>query len=101
MAKSRISKYSKRSKRSKRSSRSRRSKGVKIPIDKDTQIAGYHFSLPNKKRYQVLNKAVKKLSYATVIRRLNALSIVHKNTNPKYSKIAKFDMKYLKESLKN
>ncbi len=84
------------SRRSQRSRRARKSK-VRIPIGKEKIIENYSLKSSADKRRQAVRKAVSKLGKTTVIRRLNALSIVHKNTNVMYSNRAHADMKYVQE----
>lgn len=86
---------SRKSKRSARRSRRSRKSKVRISIDKDTAIVGYKFNEALSTRRAALRRAVGKLGRNTLIRRLNALSIVHKNTNPAYSAKAKADMHYV------
>lgn len=61
---------------------------------------GYHLKSNKETRHKSLNKAKKHISYASLIRKLNALSILHKNTNPVYASKARSDMKYLREMYK-
>ena len=49
------------------------------------------------KRRKALNKGVKAEGYAKIIRRLNVISILNKNTNPSVAKKAREDMAYLKK----
>ena len=53
---------------------------------------------PDAKRRSILNKAVKKDSYATIVRRLNQLRNVTKDSETKA--VVKSDMEYLKKKYK-
>lgn len=93
MSKSRRSRSQSRSGRSRSRSRSL----VRIPIDKETQISGYHLSASELSRHRAINANMPRLGKNTLIRRLNALSIVHRNKNPRYSARARADMVYVQE----
>lgn len=56
---------------------------------------GYSSKIKLDDRRKALTKAVKKLSPVTIIRKLNAVSILNKNTNPKISNIFKKDLKWI------
>lgn len=57
---------------------------------------GYHMKDNAEKRHKALKKALKHNSYASIVRKINALSILMKNTEPYLSKKAKADLKWLK-----
>ena len=61
---------------------------------------GYSIKVGKEKRQRALQKAKKHIKYATLIRKLNALAILFKNTKPLYSKRAKTDMNYLRKAHK-
>ena len=61
---------------------------------------GYHLKSKSTTRHKALGKARKHYPYATMIRKLNALSILNKNKNKTYSNKAKSDMNYLKKTRK-
>ena len=58
-------------------------------------LYGWSKSLSDTRRHAILNAAVKKDSYATVVRRLNQLRNVTKDRETK--RVAKKDMEYLKK----
>lgn len=62
---------------------------------------GYHLKTKASTRHKALGKARKHIPYASLIRKLNALSILQKNTNPLYSSRAKSDMEYLQKTRKH
>lgn len=52
---------------------------------------GYHADLPISIRHKALKKAVKKYGALSVGRKLNAVYVLNRNTNPKIAKILKSD----------
>lgn len=54
-------------------------------------------SLASRTRYMYLNRAVKQYGYLPVIKKLNALYILNRNTNKKVAKIFKDDQMWLSE----
>jgi hypothetical protein len=58
---------------------------------------GYHVRDSYVKRHTSLKKALKHMSYATLVRKINALSILFKNTQPGLAKHAKSDVKWLQK----
>jgi hypothetical protein len=62
---------------------------------------GYHLKSKATTRHKALGKARKHYPHATMIRKLNALAILHKNKNKVYSRKAKADMNYLRKTRKN
>lgn len=53
----------------------------------------------NSVRKTALRRAVSGESYATVIRKLNAVSILQRNTNPRVYKILRGDMRWVQNNL--
>jgi hypothetical protein len=70
---------------------------VKIPIrQKHTlSVFGYHVKKSDKSRHESLIKALETSSPLEINRKLNALSTLNKNKNPKYSLKFKADAKYI------
>lgn len=62
---------------------------------------GYSLKKSDLSRHRALNKARKEYSYAGLVHKLNALAILMKNTEPTYSKRAKKDMEWLKQTRKD
>lgn len=62
---------------------------------------GYRLNASKRTRHQALGKARKKMSYSQLISKLNAIRILHRNTNPSYSRKIKNDMDWLKETRKS
>jgi hypothetical protein len=62
---------------------------------------GYTLDVSDTKRHSAIKKAVKKEGYATVVRRINALSVLHRNTNPQYHKLLEKDKKFIKQRLQS
>jgi len=56
---------------------------------------GYSLKLNEQERKKALEKAINKYSKNTMIKKLNVLRILHKNTNPRYASNAYSDMKYI------
>ena len=72
-------------------------KGKRLFTLKKGELGKYGYSLKQarEKRRVALNKARKELSHATLVRKINALSILMKNTHPDYSRRARADVKWL------
>jgi hypothetical protein len=71
---------------------------VRIPVTgHDLGKYGYHsvVNMNKQQRHRALNKAVNDMGYLPVIKKLNALSILSKNTNPNVSSIFKLDQEWL------
>jgi len=77
-------------------------KGAKLFTVKKGGLTKYGYRLDNSKqvRHQALGKARNHMPYARLIRKLNAIRILHKNTNPTYAKKLKQDMEWLKKTRK-
>ena len=77
-------------------------KGAKLFTVRKGGLTKYGYRLDDDKtvRHQALGKARKHMPYAKLIRKLNAIRILHKNTNPTYANKLKQDMKWLKETRK-
>lgn len=58
---------------------------------------GYKMHKKQKSRHSSLKKAVKSKGYAKTIRELNEISILMRNSNPRDSRVARSDMKWLKK----
>ena len=72
------------------------SKNIIGPLDKGTLTKyGYSTKVSEKTRHTALNKAIKATSKGTVIKKLNAVKTLTKNTLPKTSAIFGKDMKYV------
>lgn len=71
----------------------------KIIIKNKGDLKKFNYSSKNKEidRRISLLKAVQNSSFGSVIKKLNAVSILNKNKNPKVSKIFKKDMKYIQK----
>ena len=57
---------------------------------------GYKLTSSRQTRRKALRRTKKEFSHATLIRKLNALAILHKNKNKKYSRKARDDMAFLR-----
>lgn len=62
---------------------------------------GYSLKQNKTIRQKALKKASKEFSYGTMIRKLNVLAILHKNTNKIYSGRAKRDMEFIRKTRKH
>jgi hypothetical protein len=60
---------------------------------------GYKTSLSTQVRHTALEKAVKAESYASVVRKLNAVSILQRRTNPRVYDILRSDMAWVQKHL--
>jgi hypothetical protein len=61
---------------------------------------GYKTSFETGVRHAALRKAVSGESYATVVRKLNAVAILQKRTNPKVHNILRGDMAWVQNNLR-
>lgn len=61
---------------------------------------GYKTKFSTGARHEALRKAVAGESYAAVVRKLNAVSILQRNTNPSVYKILRSDMAWVQKNLK-
>lgn len=77
-------------------------KGVNVigPIHSG-ELTKYGYSLKSMapKRHTALKRSVKAYGKGTLIKKLNALRVLHKNTNPVYSNKAHNDVKYVQKHL--
>lgn len=79
--------------------RGRRGNGIIITVRGDLTRLGYRLKERSaKKRRQALKKAVRKYGYANVVRKVNALAVLMKNTHPTYAKRARSDVEWLKKT---
>ncbi|MBI4150208.1 hypothetical protein HY488_02270 [Candidatus Woesearchaeota archaeon] len=62
------------------------------------KLYGWHKDMPQAKRWTLISRAVKRDSYATIVRRLNQLRNLTKDRGTKA--IAAKDMAYLKKKFK-
>ena len=64
---------------------------------------GYSTKLSDVERQKALNKALKAYGYSSVVKKLNAVKLLTKNTDPKRSKIYSKDLKFVqkKKSVKS
>ncbi len=71
-------------------------KGPKIlPELKKGTLEGYHYNNTELSRHRTLLKETRELGKSTVIKKLNAVAILTKNTNKKASNTFKKDLKYI------
>lgn len=59
---------------------------------------GYSSKMNQEQRHSKLKKALKSLGYSTIVKKLNAVRILNKNTNPKISSKFHKDIIYLKKN---
>jgi hypothetical protein len=59
---------------------------------------GYSLKLAASRRHSALKKSVKAYGRGTLIKKLNALRVLHKNTHPVYSHNALNDLKYVQRN---
>ena len=84
-------------------SKGTRSKGKKTqrvlpPLNKGSLTKyGYSSKLSDEERQKSLKKALKVYGYSSVVKKLNAIKILTKNTDPKRSKIYSKDLKYVQK----
>ena len=85
-------------------SRALRSRGIKpkivVPALKKGKLSkyGYAANSENDARHKALRKALKEYGYAGVIKKLNAVKILSRNTNPRVSSIYASDIEYLQKN---
>ena len=58
---------------------------------------GYHAHLDKEKRHKALKKAVKEYSAGNVVKKLNAIYVLSKNSNPSLAKIYNSDKKWVQD----
>jgi uncharacterized protein DUF5771 len=58
---------------------------------------GYDTHSKSSERHIALLKAINKDGYATIVRRVNAIHVLTKNTNPKLSKKLESDLKFVEK----
>ena len=66
-----------------------------IKISKQGALDGYKTKDLAKIRRSILDKYLKLYGYASVVKRLNAISILNKNRNPTVSEIMKKDIRFI------
>ncbi len=83
-----------------RTARTRKNKGIKIGPLKSGELKKYGYSLKSRAtmRHSALKKSVKAYGRGTLIKKLNALRVLHKNRYPIYSDAALNDMKYVQRN---
>ncbi len=83
-----------------RNARTRKNKSVKIGPLKSGELKKYGYSLKLRAtmRHSALKKSVKAYGRGTLIKKLNALRVLHKNRHPVYSHAALNDMKYVQKN---
>jgi len=74
---------------------------ISIKKDKSLTKLGYKLSGKADTRHRALNKAVSKYGSLSVLRKVNALSVLLKNTEPKYASNATSDKRYLQKKYYN
>lgn len=80
-----------------------RSKGIKtsrvLPNLKKGSLTKYGYSISGSEteRHIALKKALKAYGYSSVVKKLNAVKLLTKNTNPKNSKIYGKDLKWVQK----
>lgn len=76
-------------------------KGKKLFTLKKGGLTKFNYSLKSndKNRISSLKKASKTYDKGTLVKKLNALYILHKNTHPSYSKKARSDMKWVQKNM--
>jgi hypothetical protein len=67
---------------------------------KSGELKKYGYSLKSKaeRRHSALKRSVKAYGRGTLIKKLNALRVLHKNTHPVYSNKAHNDVKYVQKN---
>lgn len=58
---------------------------------------GYSTAGSDKKRHSALKKSLKAYGYSTLIKKLNAVKLLTKNTSPKNSKVYAKDIKWVQK----
>jgi len=73
--------------------------GVRIGSLKSGELKKYGYSLKSNatRRHSALKKSVKAYGRGTLIKKLNALRVLHKNRHPVYSNKAHNDVKYVQK----
>jgi hypothetical protein len=61
---------------------------------------GYSLKDGRNTRINALKKAVKHIPYKSMVGKLNVLTILHKNTNPIYSRRARHDLEWIQKHRK-
>jgi hypothetical protein len=76
---------------------SKRKSSVRIPVTNKGSLSkhGWSSSKPATKRHAALKKAMKDFTPGMLVKKLNLLVIYNKNKNPKLSKLAHSDMKFV------
>lgn len=76
-------------------------KGKKLFTLKRGSLGKFNYGLTKKqsKRRGSLKKANSKMTRGQLVKKLNALRILHRNTNPIYAKRAEKDMKWVQKNL--
>ena len=77
-------------------------KGKKLFTLKKGELSKYGYSLKSSatNRRKSLKRSLKKFNKGSLIKKLNALYVLQKNTNPKIAKKARSDMKWVQKSVK-
>jgi hypothetical protein len=84
-----------------------RSKGLKtsrvLPQLKKGSLTkfGYYTNGSEEERHKALKKALKSYGYSSVIKKLNAIKLLTKNTKPKNSRIYGKDLKWVQKTNKS
>lgn len=89
--------------KSSRKLRSRRRSRRVIPKLKKGSLTRYGYSVhkSQKSRHRSLKKALNKYGYSSLVKKLNAVKLLSKNTSPSNSKIYGKDIKYLQSMKRN
>ena len=61
---------------------------------------GYHAHLDKEKRHKALKKAIQEYSAGNVVKKLNAIYVLSKNSNPSLAKIYNSDKKWVQDTYK-
>jgi hypothetical protein len=79
-------------------------KGKRLFTLKKGELTQHGYSLKSKadRRRKALKRSMKKIGKkGTLVKKLNALYVLHKNTNPVYAKKARSDMKWVQSNVKD
>ncbi len=77
-------------------SKGRKTQRVLPPLKKGSLTKyGYSTKLSDEERQKALRKGLKAYGYSSVVKKLNAIKLLTKNTDPKRSKIYSKDLKYV------
>jgi len=88
----------KRSKSKRKRSKRRKSNRVLPKLKKGSlKKYGYSTAASDKKRHSALKKSLKAYGYSTLIKKLNAVKVLTKNTSPKNSKVYAKDIKWVRK----